>query len=219
MTPFAAWLIDLDGTLYRPLPVKIAMGLQLCFASSHTRQVFRSFRHEHEALRASEETTIDQPFTEQLSRTAQRLGCSVEEVKAVIDDWMFVRPGRWLRRFRREDLIKEIAQFKANGGRTALISDYPVRVKLQALEATGLFDVVVANGETDERYRLKPAPDALLLAARLLGVAPAECLVLGDRPDADGLAAQRAGMAFRRIPGDIIRGDSWSHALRGNTRL
>ena len=219
MTPFAAWLIDLDGTLYRPLPVKIAMGLQLCFASSHTRKVIRTFRHEHEALRASEETAIDQPFTEQLSRTARHLGCSVEQVRPIIDDWMFARPGRWLRRFRREELIKEIARFKANGGRTALISDYPARVKLQALEVSGLFDVVVANGETDERYRLKPAPDALLLAARLLGVAPAECLVLGDRSDADGLAAQRAGMAFRRIPGDTIRGDSCSHALPGNTRL
>ena len=127
VTPFAAWLIDLDGTLYRPLPVKVAMGLQLCFASSHTRKIIRSFRHEHEALRASEETTIDQPFTEQLSRTAQRLGYSVEQVREIIDDWMFVRPGRWLRRFRREDLIKEIAQFKATGGRTALISDYPAR--------------------------------------------------------------------------------------------
>ena len=204
MSAFSAWLIDLDGTLYRPRPVKIAMGLQLCFASSHTRKVIRSFRHEHEVLRASEVTAIDQPFTEQLSRTAQRLGCPIEQVRAVIDDWMFARPGRWLRRFRREGLIKEIAQFKANGGRTALISDYPARVKLQALEVTGLFDVVVANGETDERYRLKPAPDALLLAARLLEVAPAECLVLGDRPDADGLAAQRAGMAFRLIPGKSV---------------
>lgn len=201
MTPFAAWLIDLDGTLYRALPVKVVMGLQLCFANSWTRRVIRTFRHEHEALRASEQTAIDEPFTEQLSRTAQRLGCSVEQVREVIDDWMFARPGRWLRQFRREELIAEIARFKANGGQTALISDYPVRVKLQALEATELFDVVVANGETDERYRLKPAPDALLLAARLLGIAPAECLVLGDRPDADGLAAQRAGMAFRKIPG------------------
>ena len=204
MTPFTAWLIDLDGTLYRALPVKVAMGLQLCFASSYTRRVIRTFRHEHEALRASADTAIDQPFAEQLSRTAQRLGCPVEQVRSIIDDWMFARPGRWLRRFRREELVAEIARFKADGGRTALISDYPARAKLQALAMSDLFDVVVANGETDERYRLKPAPDALLLAARLLGVAPAECLVLGDRPDADGLAAQRAGMAFRLIPGPAI---------------
>jgi hypothetical protein len=30
----SAWLIDLDGTLYRSLPVKLAMGLQLSLTSS-----------------------------------------------------------------------------------------------------------------------------------------------------------------------------------------
>ncbi|MCB9916751.1 MAG: HAD hydrolase-like protein, partial [Planctomycetes bacterium] len=43
------------------------------------------------------------------------------------------------------------------------------------------------------------APDGYLEAARRLGVAPAECLVVGDRDDADGAAARAAGMAFRRI--------------------
>ena len=50
VTPFAAWLIDLDGTLYRPLPVKIAMGLQLCFASSHTRKIIHSFRQDRKSV-------------------------------------------------------------------------------------------------------------------------------------------------------------------------
>jgi FMN phosphatase YigB (HAD superfamily) len=39
----------------------------------------------------------------------------------------------------------------------------------------------------------------LLRAAERLGVPAAHCLVLGDRLDADALAAQAAGMAFRRI--------------------
>jgi FMN phosphatase YigB (HAD superfamily) len=188
MTQHAAWLIDLDGTLYRALPVKVAMGLQLCFANSWTRRVIRAFRHEHESLRASAENLSNQPFDQQMSQTAERLGCPVEQVRTVIDDWMFARPGRWLRRFRRDTLIAEIAAFKADGGRTALISDYPARTKLQALDVSGLFDVVVANGELDEPYRLKPAPDAFQLAARRLNVTPSDCLVIGDRADADGLA-------------------------------
>ncbi|TXT26326.1 MAG: hypothetical protein FD138_2864 [Planctomycetota bacterium] len=205
MNSFAAWLIDLDGTLYRAMPVKIAMGLELCFASRPVRRVIRAFRHEHETLRTTDLAPGVDPFAEQLARTASRLSCPTGHVREVVDDWMFSRPSRWLRRFRREKLFAEITRFKADGGRTALISDYPARVKLTALEATDLMDVVVANGEADGRYRLKPAPDAFLHAANLLGVAASDCLVLGDRDDADGLAAERAGMAFRKIPGQAIR--------------
>jgi HAD superfamily hydrolase (TIGR01509 family) len=46
---------------------------------------------------------------------------------------------------------------------------------------------------------LKPDPEGYLLAARTLGVEPAQCLVIGDRLDADGAAAQAAGMAFQHI--------------------
>ena len=201
MSSYSAWLIDLDGTLYRSLPVKVAMGIELCFAGHQVRRVIRAFRCEHEALRHSVSSSDTSPFEIQLARTAERLSRPMDEVRAIVDDWMFARPGRWLRRFRRHELLKEIACFRANGGRTALVSDYPARTKLAALEATELFDVVIANGETTTPYRLKPSPEAFVLAANQLGIRCGECLVLGDRLDADGLAAQRAGMAFRHIAG------------------
>jgi HAD superfamily hydrolase (TIGR01509 family) len=62
-----------------------------------------------------------------------------------------------------------------------------------------LFDCVVASGEHPELRRLKPAPDAFLIAARTLGVQPDECLIIGDRQDADGEAARAANMAFELI--------------------
>ncbi len=79
------------------------------------------------------------------------------------------------------------------------MSDYPARRKLEASGVAELFEQVVANGEQGGPGRLKPWPDGYLLAAEQLGVAPGECLVIGDRADADGEAARRAGMAFRRI--------------------
>ncbi len=196
---YAAWLIDLDGTLYRSLPVKVAMGIELCFAGREVRRVIRAFRREHEAMRHSESECNTSPFEHQLACTAKRLSRPMEDVRAIVDDWMFARPGRWLHRFRRRGLLEKIARFRASGGRTALVSDYPARVKLAALEAAELFDVVVANGETTTSYRLKPSPQAFVSAADQLGVRYDECLVLGDRLDADGLAAQHAGMAFHRI--------------------
>ena len=135
----------------------------------------------------------------------QRLDCSIDAVRTIVDEWMFARPGRWLWRFRRGGLLAEIAEFRANGGRTALVSDYPAREKLLALNAAELFDAVIANGETDRPYRLKPSPEPFLMAATALNIPSSQCLVLGDRDNTDGLAAQRAGMAFRHIPGTTIR--------------
>jgi len=77
----------------------------------------------------------------------------------------------------------------------------PARRKLAALGAAALFDAVVASGEPGAPGALKPSPEGYLAAATLHGVAPAECHVIGDREDADGEAARRAGMAFRRVSG------------------
>jgi HAD superfamily hydrolase (TIGR01549 family) len=58
---------------------------------------------------------------------------------------------------------------------------------------------VVASGETEGHTALKPDPAGYLRAAAELAVSPDRALVIGDRPDADGLAASRAGMGFRRV--------------------
>jgi HAD superfamily hydrolase (TIGR01549 family) len=156
----------------------------------------RAFRQEHERLRREPADSQMEPYRLQLLRTARRLGKSTWDIERVVRRWMFRRPGRWLKLFRRRALLAAIEQFRDGGGRTALVSDYPATDKLAAMGAARLFDVVVACGEPSGPRRLKPHPDGLLLAAQRLGVASSACVVLGDRDDADGEAARRAGMAF-----------------------
>jgi FMN phosphatase YigB (HAD superfamily) len=198
-----AWLIDLDGTLYTARWVKWAMAVELALFGWSALQILRQFRHDHEALRAQQNAGIalthPSPFASQLALTAQTLGVPVEQVERVVQDWMFVRPGKWICRFARSSLLAEVRDFKAQGGRTALVSDYPAERKLDALGCRELFDVIVANGENNGPRRLKPDPEGYLLAAQLLDVAPAACLVIGDRDDADGAAARAAGMSFRLV--------------------
>ena len=79
----------------------------------------------------------------------------------------------------------------------AMISE--ARDKLAALGDASLFEVVVASGEPEGPPRLKPHPGGYLAAAKRLGVPPEECLVIGDRDDADGAAARAAGMSFRLV--------------------
>jgi FMN phosphatase YigB (HAD superfamily) len=200
---YSAWLVDLDGTLYTARWVKLAMAIELALFGWSAFGALRQFRHDHEALReqqaAGQALAPTSPFANQLARTAQKLDVPVEQVERVVQDWMFARPGKWIARFARTGLLTEVRNFKAQGGRTGLVSDYPAERKLDALGCRELFDVIVANGERNGPRRLKPDPEGYLLAAQLLDVAPAACLVIGDRDDADGAAARAAGMGFRLV--------------------
>src|SRR5690606_8101600 len=139
------------------------------------------------------------PFDEQLRRSAESLLMDESTLRAQVMEWMVHRPGKWIARSRRTDLLEELVAFHEQGGKLAVVSDYPARAKLDALGISSLFDVVVASGEHQQLRRLKPAPDGYLLAASELGVSPEDCVVLGDRLDADGQAAEHAGMKFRWI--------------------
>lgn len=196
-----AWLVDLDGTLYHAAPVKLAMALEVALLGLRAAPALRRFRAEHEIVRASGAQATGSPFETQLAGAAAALATDVATLRGVVEEWMVRRPGKWLWLARRRGLLSELARFRAAGGKSALVSDYPARAKLAALGATALFDAVVAAGEPSGPPRLKPSPEGYLAAATHLGVDPAECLVIGDREDADGEAARRAGMAFRRVSG------------------
>lgn len=193
-----AWLVDLDGTLYAPRPLKLRMAAELFLRAPWHVPALRAFRAEHERLR-EEGAEASDPFRLQVERTARRLGREPAALEALVREWMVRRPCRFLARHANRPLLEEVAAHRAGGGRTALVSDYPARDKLRALGVEELFEVVVASGEAGGPTALKPDPAGYLAAARALGVPPEACLVIGDRPDADGEAARRGGMAFRRI--------------------
>ena len=196
---YAAWLVDLDGTLYRPLPVKLAMAAELLMFGWGAIETLRTFRHAHEALRSLEPSGSDaavSPFERQLGHAARKLGRPVSDVESTVREWMFERPLKWVARSKRRALLEALARYQAGGGKTALVSDYPASGKLGALGALKLFDVVVSSGEPGGPAKLKPDPEGYVSAAARLGVEPALCLVIGDRDDADGQAARAAGMGF-----------------------
>lgn len=198
-----AWLVDLDGTLYRAMPVKLAMAAELAIVAPHHVRLVSRFRAMHEIVRDEQgrhEAGRDVAGYElQLLKASQESGVEVERLRGVIHEWMIERPCKWLARFPREPLVTELRAFRRAGGRAAVVSDYPARLKLRALGIDDLFDCVVANGEPGGPPRMKPDPAGYLEAARQLGIPPDECLVVGDRDDADGEAARRAGMPFRRV--------------------
>jgi HAD superfamily hydrolase (TIGR01509 family) len=69
-------------------------------------------------------------------------------------------------------------------------------LKLQATGLEGYFAPVITFEDVSAP---KPAPEPYLMAARLLGVAPARCLVFEDS-DTGAQAAHRAGMVVVQVP-------------------
>jgi FMN phosphatase YigB (HAD superfamily) len=196
---YQAWLVDLDGTLYNQTALQLVMTLELALGGWSAIPCIQAFREEHERLRRETTEPLADPYQLQIERTAARLGRPAEDVRQIVTQWMIARPCRWLRPLRRRGLLREMAEFRRRGGKIALVSDYPARAKLEAMGIAHVFDVVIACGESTVPLRLKPWPDGYLLAADRLRVPPAACLVIGDRFDADGQSAHRAGMAFRRV--------------------
>lgn len=196
---FAAWLIDLDGTLYSQPPVRCVMAVQVALFGRLAIPIIRQFRREHERMHEEAVPANSDPFEIQIKRTAERLGVESERVRVCVDEWMFVRPAPWLRLFRRRSLLRKIDEFRARGGKTAIVSDYPASRKLTAMGIVDRFDVVVASGEPGGPGQLKPHPAGYESAAAALGLNPVQCLVIGDRSDADGEAARRAKMQFWHV--------------------
>jgi beta-phosphoglucomutase family hydrolase len=75
---------------------------------------------------------------------------------------------------------------------------------VNSLTTIGLLDRFQTIVASEDYTRSKPAPDAFLLAAERLGVAPESCLVFEDA-DIGIQAATAAGMASVRVPNPLER--------------
>lgn len=83
--------------------------------------------------------------------------------------------------------LGRIPMVVASGGTRPIIEQ-----QLQQIAIRQLFDAIVTSEDTQLH---KPEPDAFLLAARLIGIAPSRCLVFEDSP-LGFQAATSAGMHY-----------------------
>ncbi len=85
---------------------------------------------------------------------------------------------------------------------------------LENLEAAGLgqFFRSIASYQTERHLRRKPDPDLHLLAARLVGVNPSDCVAFEDS-EAGAAAARAAGMRCVALPNPLTLGQDFSAAF------
>lgn len=123
----------------------------------------------------------------------------------------------------------------SEGFRAAMASEIPLKPLVhETLAAISLPRAIVTSSRRDEaRHKLarsaldtyfahvvvledvsaaKPAPDPYLLAARLLGVDPARCLVFEDS-ETGAESAHRAGCVVVQIPDILPSSGRWAHHI------
>ncbi|MGC4081727.1 MAG: HAD family hydrolase [Vicinamibacterales bacterium] len=190
-------LFDLDGTLYAQRPLRAWMAAELAaHVARHPRsglltaRVLRAYRHAQEVLRHAGE-----PYdaTQQLALAATRSGVQRSEAALVVNESMFERPLKYLRRHRAPGVDGLLSALAGRGLRLGVLSDYAADRKLEALRIRQWFPDVWCAGDDDVRA-LKPSPRGFLAACARWRIEPGEALMVGDRADADGAGAAAAGM-------------------------
>jgi len=201
-TKIRAVLLDVDGTLYYQRPLQCLMALELSTfpiinrSSTSAYHIWRSlayFRRVREELRG---LYHPEPCLAQLQyrEVARQLGMEPADIEAIVSEWMFQRPLKYLTMCRRRGIVEFFAFLQDRRVQIGVFSDYPVFEKVSTL---GLWQwVSVAICATDpEIDAFKPHPKGFLHACALWGLPPEEVLYIGDRVEVDAVGAASAGMS------------------------
>ena len=185
-------VFDVDGTLYdqTSLRLRIARDLLAHSLSERTLRavaVLRAYRRIREQLGEAETEDFERIL---ISRTATAVACTQDAVRVIVSEWIESRPLRYLAGCRFKGVPELFGCLRKNGKLIGVLSDYPALEKLEVLRLTA--DHVVCAAQEGVGV-LKPHPRGLTSLMAAAGVAPEATVLIGDRPDRDGIAARRAG--------------------------
>ncbi|MBF9236499.1 HAD family hydrolase [Hymenobacter sp. BT683] len=194
-----AVIFDVDGTLYEQsrLRMKMVGALARYYALRPWRlaevRLLLRFRAEREKRPGAAGPGLEQAQYAWASRDGRIPG---QKIRRVVDQWLFEQPKQYLRACAYPGIHSFFAALRQHGIKIGIYSDYEAHGKLAAL---GLAADLVVSSTDPEIDHLKPAPHGLWHIAATLGVAPAECLFIGDRPELDGACAAQAGMPWLMV--------------------
>ena len=206
-----ALIFDVDGTLYDQGKLRRRMFFELlCRFVKKPRlvrdiKVLYRFRKNREIL-SKDNDNSGCLENRQYAEVARELGMGIEEVRNVVNDWMFERPLNHLAACIYPGVKELFSLLIKNKIKIGIFSDYPCRSKLRVLDLCADAMVCATEAEVD---RFKPHPKGLLFTAEKLEVPIKNCLFIGDRDDKDGECARRAGMSYLILSRRHVSPSEW----------
>ncbi|EJC72185.1 HAD family hydrolase [Rhizobium hidalgonense] len=186
-------IFDVDGTLYNQRRLRLRMAAELIAdavarASLTNLRVLRAYRALRETIGEEE---IDDFQASLMARTVAKTGQPAERITAIVSEWIERRPLAYIASCRYDGLVELFAGLRRQNKAIGIYSDYPADEKLRRLRLSA--DYILAASDPGVGIQ-KPDPRGLQILMQRAGVGPAQSVLIGDRPERDGLAARRAGV-------------------------
>ncbi|ERP31134.1 HAD family hydrolase [Chitinivibrio alkaliphilus] len=207
MTSVQAVIFDFDGTLYAMKGVYKLIFAAFCFPRvaylPRYMRIRQQFIGDDFGSREAMEAAFCEAFLKQYG---------VEDASYWIKNSFstsFIRTLRFMRN--RPEYETILPALRKKGIRTVLFSDFGlIESRLRALGLQPeLFDHILS---AEDLGALKPAPRAFQTIRKRLQLPAKNILVVGDRLDTDGAAAQQEGMPFLQVRGKDNR--NWDALAR-----
>jgi HAD superfamily hydrolase (TIGR01549 family) len=190
------------------MAVKLAGAL--LSGSAHWKEIraIAAYRRAQEILRARGGDVALLQYKE----ASRQLGCSEQFVIQAVAKWFEESSLPAVAGAAFTDAREFFIWARTQGLRLGVVSDYQAHAKLSVLGLDAAFDAVVCAQDPSVGV-FKPDPKGLLCAVQMLGVAPEECLYIGDREETDVAAARSAGVQSILID-RRFRDVHWGKCLR-----
>ena len=213
---FRAVLFDLDGTLYGQPLLRGLMALELLLLPIRVRSLTKAkrvwraislFRKIREQIR-HQQTPDSSLDVIEYQWPAEALGMPVDELKSIIEEWIYARPLKYLRYAKRRGVDELLSFLSSKDISLGVYSDYPAEEKIKSLGLASYFNLALAATDT-EINAFKPDTAGFLHACKRWDIAPDEVLYIGDRPELDAEGANASGMTSAIIgsKGSKLDGD------------
>jgi putative hydrolase of the HAD superfamily len=185
--PLKAVAFDVDGTLYPNASMYLrSVGLAL-----FNLPLLKSLERVRRVLRNHPDLSEELHLV-QAKLVARDLNLSPDEAQALIEKRVYTG---WYRIFNKlkpfPGLIETIGAIRGAGLKTAVLSDFPIRGRLEGLGLAGPWDCAFSSEDTGY---LKPNPQSFRLLAEKLALSVSEILYVGNSYTYDVLGAASAGM-------------------------
>ena len=199
MNKYDAFIIDFDGTLYYKLPLKMCMLIRIVFYlvlhPNKYKDIF--IVKEYRNIRKKRMyVDYDKFYDKQYMYLANKYHYSIDDVKNIINMWMFIIPKKYILLFCNKKLIKMLNKLYELNKCIIVYSDYPIVDKINCLNIKYNY---LFSSEDEIINCMKPDNKGLINIIKLINIPKNKILYIGDNDYLDGACAKKTSVDYINV--------------------